>query len=114
MIQFVTVVAGHTSWSTAGLGYLTFWLLGKLRCFDGTPHPLRFVAAILPLLGAVWIGRGPTYWGLAWFPCRQCEGSGQLVAGSRRAACFGGVGRCLSFLLLAGLYVLAPLRSGAC
>lgn len=48
----------------AGLGFATFWLLGKLRCFDGQAQPLRFVAALLPLLGAVWIGlsRISDYW----------------------------------------------------
>ena len=56
--------AGHTSWSTAGLGYLTLWLLGKLRCFDGSAQPLRFLASLLPLLGAVFIGitRLQDYW----------------------------------------------------
>eukprot|EP00887_Chlorella_sp_A99_P004643 scaffold4.g4643.t1 len=56
--------AGHTSWSTSGLGYLTLWLLGKLRCFDGSAQPLRFVASLLPLLGAAFIGitRLQDYW----------------------------------------------------
>ncbi|GAB4823961.1 hypothetical protein N2152v2_011007 [Parachlorella kessleri] len=56
--------SGHTSWSTAGLGYLTFWLLGKTRCFDGTPNPARFVVCLLPLGGALWIGltRLQDYW----------------------------------------------------
>lgn len=44
--------AGHTSWSTSGLGYTTFWLLGKLRCFDGQAQPTRFIVAVIPLLGA--------------------------------------------------------------
>lgn len=48
--------SGHTSWSTSGLGWATFFLLGKLRCFDGQAQPLRFLAALAPLLGAVWIG----------------------------------------------------------
>ncbi len=56
------IAAGHTSWSTSGLGFLMFWLLGKLRCFDGTPHPMRFVASILPLGGALWIGEGVGGW----------------------------------------------------
>lgn len=56
--------SGHTSWSTSGLGYLTLWLLGKLRCFDGSAQPLRFVASLLPLLGAAFIGitRLQDYW----------------------------------------------------
>ncbi|KAL4859794.1 Lipid phosphate phosphatase 1 [Chlorella vulgaris] len=48
--------SGHTSWSTSGLGYTTFWLLGKLRCFDGQAQPTRFIVAVIPLLGALWIG----------------------------------------------------------
>lgn len=44
------------SWSTSGLGFTTFWLLGFLRVFDGSVQPLRFVGALSPLLGAVWIG----------------------------------------------------------
>jgi len=80
--------AGHTSWSTSGLAYLTFWLLGKLRCFDGGAHPSRFVLSIAPLLGAVWIGmsRVQDYWCVGWWvvmgwlcgcaslcvPCTKC------------------------------------------
>lgn len=63
--------AGHTSWSTSGLGFLTLWLLGKLRVFaDGSPAPERFALAVTPLLGATWIGmsriqvRGAPCWGL--------------------------------------------------
>jgi len=44
------------SWSTSGLGFATFWLLGFLRVFDGSVQPLRFVGALSPLLGALWIG----------------------------------------------------------
>ena len=55
---------GHTSWSTSGLGYLTFWLMGHLRAFDGSAQPQRFIASLVPLLGAVWIGlsRIQDYW----------------------------------------------------
>jgi len=49
-------VAGHTSWSTSGLGYLSLWALGKLRAFDGRGHPWRLLAGLLPLFVAVWIG----------------------------------------------------------
>ncbi|KAL4444853.1 hypothetical protein ABPG77_003903, partial [Micractinium sp. CCAP 211/92] len=55
----------HTSWSTSGLGFLTFWLLGKLRVFaDGSAAPERFALAMAPLLGAAWIGmsRIQDYW----------------------------------------------------
>lgn len=44
------------SWSTSGLGFASFWLLGFLRVFDGSVQPLRFVGALSPLLGALWIG----------------------------------------------------------
>ena len=57
--------AGHTSWSTSGLGFLTFWLLGHLHVFShGAAMPSRFVVALCPLLGAVWIGmsRIQDYW----------------------------------------------------
>ena len=48
--------AGHTSWSTSGLGFLTLWLLGKLRVYDGAAHPARLVAACVPICLAGWIG----------------------------------------------------------
>jgi len=48
--------AGHTSWATSGLGYLSLWALGKLRAFDGRGHPWRLLAGLLPLFVAVWIG----------------------------------------------------------
>ena len=58
--------SGHTSWSTSGLGFLSLWLMGKLRCFEGGrgDGPLRLVAALLPLAGAAWIGasRLQDYW----------------------------------------------------
>lgn len=56
--------SGHTSWSTSGLGFTTFWLLGQLRCFDGQAQPVRFIAAMAPLLCAAWIGmsRFQDYW----------------------------------------------------
>lgn len=71
--------SGHTSWSTSGLGWATFFLLGKLRCFDGQAQPLRFLAALAPLLGAVWIG-------LSRCACRRrrrscCCGGGRVVCG---------------------------------
>ena len=58
------VLAGHTSWITAGMGYLSFWLLGHLRCFHGAAQPLRFLASLLPLAGAAWVGfsRLQDYW----------------------------------------------------
>lgn len=58
--------AGHTSWSTAGLGYLSLWVAGKLRAFDAQRggQPWRLVAALLPLSLAVYVGltRIIDYW----------------------------------------------------
>lgn len=50
-VRMLCLRAGHTSWSTSGLGYLTLWLLGKLNCFDGQAQPTRLVVAFVPLLG---------------------------------------------------------------
>ena len=49
-------VSGHTSWSTSGMAYLSFWLAGHLRCVDGTGHPARLVASLMPLAVSIWIG----------------------------------------------------------
>jgi len=56
--------SGHTSWSTSGMAYLSFWLAGHLRCFDGSGHPLRLVVAGLPIAISAWIGitRLQDYW----------------------------------------------------
>lgn len=57
--------SGHTSWSTTGLGYLSFWVAGKLQCFDCKGgQPWRIVIAVLPISGAVYIGltRIEDYW----------------------------------------------------
>ncbi|CAK0784440.1 hypothetical protein CVIRNUC_007644 [Coccomyxa viridis] len=48
--------SGHTSWSTSGLGYVTFWLLGKLRLYDGSSHIWKWPVALAPVAGALWIG----------------------------------------------------------
>ncbi len=48
--------AGHTSWSTSGLAYLSLWLAGKLRCFDGHGHPWKAIVSVMPTGLAVWIG----------------------------------------------------------
>ena len=49
--------AGHTSWSTTGLGFLSLWLAGKLQVFDRRGgQPWRLVATLLPISGAVYIG----------------------------------------------------------
>jgi len=58
--------SGHTSWSSAGLGFSSLFLIGKLRCFadGGFGSSLAFIVSILPLSGAVWIGasRLQDYW----------------------------------------------------
>jgi len=38
------------------MAYLSFWLAGHLRCFDGSGHPLRLVVAGLPIAISAWIG----------------------------------------------------------
>lgn len=48
--------SGHTSWSAAGLGYLTFWLMGTLRCFCGNAEPARLFFSLMPQMGVVWMG----------------------------------------------------------
>ena len=48
--------AGHTSWSTAGLGYVSIWIAGKLRIYDGSGHPWKVPLSMVPLGGAAWIG----------------------------------------------------------
>ena len=45
-----------TSWSTSGLAYLSLWLAGKLRCFDGLGHPWKVIVSVMPTGLAVWIG----------------------------------------------------------
>jgi diacylglycerol diphosphate phosphatase / phosphatidate phosphatase len=58
--------AGHTSWSTTGLGYLGLWAAGKLRAFDAQRggQPWRLVVPLLPLALAVYVGltRIIDYW----------------------------------------------------
>ena len=38
------------------MAYLSFWLVGFLRCFDGSGHPFRLLTALSPLAVSVWIG----------------------------------------------------------
>lgn len=56
--------SGHTSWSFAGLGYLSMYLAGKLRVFNHEGHSWKLFPVILPLLGAtaVAITRVADYW----------------------------------------------------
>jgi membrane-associated phospholipid phosphatase len=48
--------AGHSSWSAAGLGYLSWTLLDRLQPFDGQGHVWRVVAAFSPAMGACGVG----------------------------------------------------------
>lgn len=59
--------SGHTAWSTSGLAYATFFLLGKTGCFVGNSNgggPFHLVLSLLPLGGSIWIGcsRMQDYW----------------------------------------------------
>ncbi|KAL3145164.1 hypothetical protein ABBQ38_001763 [Trebouxia sp. C0009 RCD-2024] len=56
--------SGHTSWTTSGLAYLSLFLAGKLRCFDGSGHPWKAIVSVIPTGVAVWIGitRLQDYW----------------------------------------------------
>lgn len=56
--------SGHTSLSAAGLGFLTYWLLGQTRAYTGNGHAWRLVLALLPSFGAVAVGitRIDDYW----------------------------------------------------
>jgi diacylglycerol diphosphate phosphatase / phosphatidate phosphatase len=52
---FKSFPSGHTSWSTSGLGYMAFWIMGKLPQ-NGVPHPLQTAGSMLPLLASALIG----------------------------------------------------------
>ncbi|KAE9606105.1 hypothetical protein Lal_00025201 [Lupinus albus] len=56
--------SGHTSWSFAGLGFLTWYLSGKVRVFDRRGHIARLCIALFPLLIASLVGvtRVDDYW----------------------------------------------------
>jgi hypothetical protein len=49
-------LAGHSSWSAAGLGYVSWALADALQPFDGGGHICRLVATLLPVLGACGVG----------------------------------------------------------
>ena len=55
------------SWTAAGLGFLTYWLLGQTHSFSSTPtpppgtfirmgHPWRLLFSLIPLLCALAVG----------------------------------------------------------
>ncbi|KAG1334718.1 Lipid phosphate phosphatase 2 [Cocos nucifera] len=56
--------SGHSSWSFAGLGFLAWYLSGKIQAFDRRGHIAKLCIVFLPLLGAslVAISRVDDYW----------------------------------------------------
>ncbi|KAJ6811679.1 putative lipid phosphate phosphatase 2 [Iris pallida] len=56
--------SGHSSWSFAGLGFLAWYLAGKIRVFDQRGHVAKLCLIFLPLLAAslVAISRVDDYW----------------------------------------------------
>ncbi|XP_074383313.1 lipid phosphate phosphatase 2-like isoform X2 [Apium graveolens] len=56
--------SGHTSWSFAGLGFLAWYLSGKVRVFDRRGHVAKLCIVFLPLLVAALVGvsRVDDYW----------------------------------------------------
>ncbi|MCL7028481.1 hypothetical protein MKW94_004597 [Papaver nudicaule] len=56
--------SGHTSWSFAGLGFLAWYLAGKIRVFDRKGHVAKLCLIFLPLLVASLVGvsRVDDYW----------------------------------------------------
>ncbi|KAI3976583.1 hypothetical protein MKX01_008441 [Papaver californicum] len=56
--------SGHTSWSFAGLGFLAWYLAGKIRVFDRKGHVAKLCLLFLPLLVASLVGvsRVDDYW----------------------------------------------------
>ncbi|XP_062110022.1 lipid phosphate phosphatase 2-like [Humulus lupulus] len=56
--------SGHTSWSFAGLGFLSLYLSGKIQVFDRKGHVAKLCIIFLPLLLAslVGISRVDDYW----------------------------------------------------
>lgn len=56
--------SGHTSWSFAGLGFLSLYLAGKIKVFDRRGHVAKLCIVFLPLLAASLVGvsRVDDYW----------------------------------------------------
>ncbi|KAI3462559.1 hypothetical protein Pfo_019222 [Paulownia fortunei] len=48
--------SGHTSWSFAGLGFLSLYLSGKIKVFDRRGHIAKLCLVLLPLLVASLVG----------------------------------------------------------
>lgn len=56
--------SGHTSWSFAGMGFLSLYLSGKIKAFDRGGHVAKLCIVFLPLIVAslVGISRVDDYW----------------------------------------------------
>nr|XP_043618047.1 probable lipid phosphate phosphatase 4 [Erigeron canadensis] len=56
--------SGHTSWSFAGLGFLAWYLCGKLRAFSNKGHARNLCIVVSPYLFAALVGvsRVDDYW----------------------------------------------------
>ncbi|KAL2482053.1 Lipid phosphate phosphatase 2 [Forsythia ovata] len=56
--------SGHSSWSFAGLGFLSWYLCGKIEVFDRRGHAAKLCIVLLPYLFAtlVAISRVDDYW----------------------------------------------------
>ncbi|XP_071739337.1 putative lipid phosphate phosphatase 3, chloroplastic [Rutidosis leptorrhynchoides] len=56
--------SGHSSWSFAGLGFLSLYLAGKIKAFDRSGHVAKLCIVFLPLLMAslVAVSRVDDYW----------------------------------------------------
>ncbi|TVU35629.1 hypothetical protein EJB05_17529, partial [Eragrostis curvula] len=56
--------SGHSSWSFSGLGFLSWYLAGKLTLFDRRGHIAKLCIVLMPLLIAVMIAisRVDDYW----------------------------------------------------
>ncbi|KAK9705161.1 hypothetical protein RND81_07G037500 [Saponaria officinalis] len=56
--------SGHTSWSFAGLGFLAWYLSGKIRVFDRRGHVAKLCLVLTPILLAalVAVSRVDDYW----------------------------------------------------
>ncbi|KAJ8758499.1 hypothetical protein K2173_000220 [Erythroxylum novogranatense] len=56
--------SGHTSWSFAGLGFLSLYLAGKMKAFNRRGHVAKLCIVFLPLLAAALVGisRVDDYW----------------------------------------------------
>ncbi|KAK8933598.1 Lipid phosphate phosphatase 2 [Platanthera zijinensis] len=56
--------SGHSSWSFAGLGFLAWYLAGKIKAFDHKGHMAKLCLVLLPILCAslIAISRVDDYW----------------------------------------------------